>query len=40
MEVLQFLAVNWDVLGLLVTNIAALFVKPPKLNKKPDPEIK
>lgn len=25
---------NWEVLGLIATNIAALFVKPPKIRKK------
>jgi hypothetical protein len=33
MEILEFLTTNWDVLGLLVTNVVALFVKPPLRSK-------
>lgn len=30
MEILQFLAQNWDVVTLIFTNIVALFIKPPQ----------
>lgn len=29
MDVVQFLANNWDMLGLILTNILALFIHPP-----------
>jgi hypothetical protein len=25
---------NWEVIGLILTNIGALFIKPPRLRKK------
>ena len=25
---------NWEVIGLILTNIGALFIKPPKIRKK------
>lgn len=33
-EVLFIMLENWEVLGLILTNIGALFVKPPKIRKK------
>lgn len=34
MELIEFIVKNWEVIGLLVTNIAALFIPPPKRGKK------
>jgi hypothetical protein len=40
MESLIFTLINnWEVVGLIITNLVALFVKPPKLNKKPSPNL-
>lgn len=33
MEFLTFVANNWDTVGLLVTNIVALYMNPPRKNK-------
>lgn len=33
-KVAAFLVTNWDTLTLIVTNIAALFMKPPRKNKR------
>jgi hypothetical protein len=34
MEVLSLIIQNWDTVTLIVTNIAALFMKPPRKNKR------
>ena len=33
-DVLVLCLENWEVIGLIMTNIVALFVKPPKIRKK------
>ena len=33
-EVLFLVLENWEILGLILTNIGALFVKPPKIRRK------
>jgi hypothetical protein len=34
MELLKFVGTNWDTIGLLVTNIIALYINPPKKRGK------
>jgi hypothetical protein len=36
MEILNFLVDSWEIIGLLITNIAALFMHPPFREKKTD----
>jgi hypothetical protein len=34
MELLTTISANWDVIGLIISNIVALFVKPPLRKEK------
>lgn len=33
MEILEFVAANWETLGLIITNIVAYYMNPPRKNK-------
>jgi hypothetical protein len=37
--VLNFILQNWDTIGLIITNIIALFINPPFRNKETQEEI-